>query len=268
MPVRRLDVLVEKGVEESLDAEFYSMCNGLWIEDHDGQVLIKCYPSETDTFVSYLRRSMPAAVVVAVAEEADTDYVSMVRRHFVPVRIGDVTILPPWRKTRKKGKIIVIEPGMAFGTGRHESTKMMIRLMGRVDVQGKSVLDIGSGSGILAIYARLMGAGSVVAIDHDPLAAEAIRKGCELNYCDDVTYACSGMEGVKGHFQVVLANLDFDTFKLHASRIIDLVESGGCLVISGIERQYETRVRPLFQALTLIRRARMRDWRSFVFRKR
>jgi ribosomal protein L11 methyltransferase len=268
MPIRRLDILVEKGVEESLDAEFYSMCNDLWIEDRDEQVLIKCYPSETDAFVSYLRRSMPAAVVMAVAEEADTDYVSMVRRHFVPVKIGDVTILPPWRKTQKKGRTIVIEPAMAFGTGRHESTKMMIRLMGRMDMQGKHVLDIGSGSGILAIYARLIGAGSVAAIDHDPLAAKAIRKGCELNQCDDVMYACSGIEGIKGHFQVVLANLDFDTFKLHASRIIDLVESGGCLIISGIERQYETQARPLFQALTLVRRAIMKDWRSFVFRKR
>jgi len=268
MPVRRLDMLVAKGVEESLDAEFYSMCNGLWIEDRDGRVLIKCYPADTDAFVSYLRRSMPAAKEVTVVEEADTDYVSLVRRHFVPVRIGDVTILPPWRKTRKKGKIIVIEPGMAFGTGRHESTKMMIRLMGRVDVQGKSVLDIGSGSGILAIYARLIGAGSVAAIDHDPLAAKAIRKGCELNQCDDVMYACSGIEGIKGHFQVVLANLDFDTFKLHASRIVEMVESGGCLIVSGIERQYETQVRPLFRALALIRRARMKDWRSFVLRKR
>ena len=199
MPVRRLDMLVEKGIEESLDVAFYSMCNGLWIEDRDGQVLIKCYPSDIDAFMSYLRKSMPTAVVTAVVEEENTDYLSLVRRHFVPVRIGDVTILPPWRKTRRRGKTIVIEPAMAFGTGRHESTKMMIRLMGRVDMQGKRVLDIGSGSGILAIYAWLLGAGAVAAVDHDPVAAEAIRNSCELNRCDDVVYACSGLEGIKGH---------------------------------------------------------------------
>jgi ribosomal protein L11 methylase PrmA len=111
-----------------------------------------------------------------------------------------------------------------------------------------------------------MGAGSVAAVDHDPVAAEAVKKGCELNHCDGVMYACSGIEGIKGQFQVILANLDFDTFKLHAPRIIDMVENGGHLVVSGVERQYETQVLPLFQALTLMRRARMKDWRSFVFR--
>jgi ribosomal protein L11 methyltransferase len=266
MPVTRVDILAEKGVEECLDPEFYASCDGLWIEERDGKVLMKCYPSETDAFLSYLHQSMPSAEKVTVIEEADHDYVALVRRHFTPVRVGDVTILPPWRRSRKEGKTIVIEPGMAFGTGRHESTKMMIRLMGRVDLEGRRVLDIGSGSGILAIYAHLIGAASVTAVDHDPLAAEAIKKGCELNHCSDILFACSGIEAIKKRFHVVLANLDFDTFALHAPNIVERVESGGYLIISGIEQQYEDRVPPLFKGLTLVRRARMKDWRSFVFR--
>ncbi len=266
MSVTRIDILTRRGTEESLDEQFYAMCDGIWIEDHGERVLLKCYPRGTDAFLSHVRESMPWAEMVTVVDEEEMDYVSLVRRHFTPLRIGEVTILPPWRRTSKKGKIIVIEPGMAFGTGRHESTRMMIKLMGRIDVAGKRVLDIGSGSGILAIYAWLRGAASVTAIDRDPLAAEAIKKGCELNRCDRVLYACSDIEGVRGRFPVVLANLDFDTFSRHVGSVVQKVEEGGILVVSGIEYQYEATALKLFETLTLIRRARMRDWRSFVFR--
>lgn len=262
----RVDILVEKGSEEILGDEFYAMCNGLWIEESDGKVMIKCYPSKTDVFLSYVHASMPAERVT-VTEEKERDYVGLVRRHFTPVRVGNVTILAPWRKATGTGMHIIIEPGMAFGTGRHESTKMMIKLMGRIELQGKRVLDIGSGSGILAIYAFLSGAASVTAIDNDPLAAEAIAKSCRLNHCEEIIFVCSSVEGVKGRFDVVLANLDYDTFSRHAPAIIDKVEHGGHLVVSGIEQQYEAPALDLFTTVKLDRRARMKDWRSFIFRK-
>jgi ribosomal protein L11 methyltransferase len=262
----RVDILAEKGTEESLDHRFYAMCSGLWIEESQGKVLIKCYPTDTDTFLSLIGKSV-AAEGVTVIEEEEKDYVSLVRRHFTPIKIGDVTILPPWRRATGKGMHIIIEPGMAFGTGRHESTKMMMKLIGSIDMRGKRVLDIGSGSGILAIYAWLSGAASVTAIDHDPLAAEAIAKGCSLNHCEEIVFACSGIEGIRGRFDVVLANLDFDTFKAHSPAIIDKVENGGYLVVSGIEEQYEAQAVHLFKTMLLVRRARMKDWRSFVFRQ-
>jgi ribosomal protein L11 methyltransferase len=266
MPVTRVEILAQRGSDEILDAALYTMCNGIWIEDRGEQVLIRCYPRETTTFLAHVRRSMPSVVMVTAVDEAEIDYVGLVRRHFTPVRIGDLTILPPWRKTDRKGKTIIIEPGMAFGTGRHESTKIMIRLMGRLELAGKRVLDIGSGSGILALYAWRLGAASVAAIDHDPLAAEAIRKGCELNRCDRIFYACSDIEGVRGRFPVVLANLDFDTFVRHGKAVTEKIEDGGYLVVSGIEAQYSGQIPYLFRGLALFRKARMEDWRGFIFR--
>jgi ribosomal protein L11 methyltransferase len=155
---------------------------------------------------------------------------------------------------------------MAFGTGRHESTKLMIRLMSGLPMEGKSVLDVGCGSGILAIYAWLLGAASVCAIDHDPVATEAAKKSFDLNRAGSILLACSGVEAIKGRFQAVLANLDFSTFKAHASDVARLVEDGGWLVVSGIERQYAADTPSLFGTANLVKHTRMRDWHGFVFR--
>src|SRR5208283_1415968 len=214
---------------------------------------MKCYPPDVEAFLDYLGRSKTSLGRVTVVHEEEKDYVALVRQHFTPVRIGNVTILPPWRKTRKKGAVLVIEPGMAFGTGRHESTRLMIKMMGTIDMSGKRVVDVGCGSGVLAVYARLLGAASIVAIDNDPLAGIAAKKSCALNRADDVLIATTGPEGIRGRFDVVLANLDFDTFARYGREVVRLVADGGYLIASGIERQFAPRVGPLFEPMTLVR---------------
>lgn len=267
MPVVRVDITLRKGTEEALDAEFYALSGGIWIEEQGASVLLKCYPPDSGAFLSYLAGLRPAPGHWRTVQEEEKDYVSVVRRLFTTVRVGDVTILPPWRKTKRKGPVIVIEPGMAFGTGRHESTRLMIRMMGALgSAKGKRVLDVGSGSGILAVYARLLGAPFVVAIDNDPLAAVAATKGFALNGADDILLACAGPGAIRGRFDVVLANLDFETFRRHGREIVRLVNDGGYLIASGIERQYASRVAPLFEPMTLVRARRLGDWHAFLFR--
>ena len=210
--VTRVDIHADKGTEEVLDAAFYALCGGVWIEDDPREVRITCYPADPDRFCAYVAASGLPVRLLAREEEEEKDYVALVRRYFTPVKVGDLTILPPWRKPRKRGRTIVIEPGMAFGTGRHESTRLMIRMMDRVPVEGRSVLDIGSGSGVLAVNAWLLGASSVAALDHDPLAAEAMKKACSLNDTPGILAMCADIAAVKGRFDVILANLDFATF--------------------------------------------------------
>jgi ribosomal protein L11 methyltransferase len=266
LSIRRVDILAVKGQDETLDPEFYGLCGGVWLEEQEGRTLMKCYPSDVPALVAYLERCGWPSDSISVVDEEEKDYVALMRRQFTPIRVGDVLIIPPWRRGGKKGHTIVIEPAMAFGTGRHESTRLMIRMMGRSDIAGKRVLDIGSGSGILAIYARLLGAESIVAVDHDPIATQAAKKSFDLNGSSDILLACSGVEGIRGEFPVVLANLDFNTFKAVSGDVLRLVEDGGLLIVSGIERQYAADTPGLFASATLAGRTKMRDWHGFVFR--
>jgi len=266
LSIVRVEITVAKGAEEALDAEFYGLSGGIWIEEQGDSLLLKCYPPDSEAFLSYLASSKLPFGHWTTAREEERDYVSVVRRLFTPVRVGDVTILPPWRNTKRKGPVIVIEPGMAFGTGRHESTRLMIRMMGSLDMKGKRVLDVGSGSGVLAVYARLLGAAAVAAIDNDPLACIAARKGFTLNQADDILLARAGPGAIRGRFDVILANLDFHTFGRLGTDIVRLVGDGGYLVVSGIERQYAPLAARLFEPMTLVRKRRLGDWHGFLFR--
>ncbi len=265
MPIIRVDIQADKGTDELLPAEFYDLCSGVWIEEDSDTVTIKCYPREVQALAAFVGACKLPVIGIRAVEEEEKDYAALVRRYFTPIRIGDVTVLPPWRTTSRKGPVIIIEPGMAFGTGRHESTKLMVGMMGSVDMKGRSVLDIGAGSGILALYARLLGASRVVAIDYDPLAAEAVQKNMSLNPGLDILVACADLRSIRGTFDVVLANLDFNTFRVHAGRVMERLAPGGSLIVSGIEQQYAEGLPALFSPLAVARHRKMKEWHAYLF---
>jgi ribosomal protein L11 methyltransferase len=259
-------IQTEKGADELLPADVYEGCNGTWVQELDAQrILINLYPRSVDALLALLAKSSIRHEVISISEEEDQDYVALIKKHFTPISVGDITILPPWKKTRRAGPKIIIEPGMAFGTGRHESTRVMLHMMNGVKLQGVSVLDIGCGSGILAIWAHMMGAHRVVAADHDLCAAQAVGKNAELNSAGRINVVCADLHDVKGQFDVVLANLDARTFSDCSAHIIGLVKDGGRLLVSGIEAGQKNEVLPLFSGLRRIAQRRMRDWYGFTF---
>ena len=260
-------MLADQGVEEILPPDVYDACDGLWIEPADAGVKIICYPRRADDFLETMQGlGLPLRGITTCLEQP-IDYVAAARKGFTAIRLRDITILPPWRKSGRTGVPIVIEPGMAFGTGRHESTKLMLGFVRKLDLAGMRVLDLGCGSGILAIYACLRGASSVLAVDNDPLAAEAAKQNAALNGCDRIDVVCAGLEDVGGEFDVVLANLDFDTFRKYGRAVVPRVAPGGTLIVSGIEAQFAAGVPPLFAGTTLLTRRRMRDWYGYMFQR-
>jgi ribosomal protein L11 methyltransferase len=262
----RVELLAEKGTEEILPEPVFTGCNGVWVEESGGDVLIKCYPAALEPFLKLIGTSNLPIKETRVIKEDVQDYAALTRKHFRPIKVSGVRILAPWQKSRDTGPRIVIEPGMAFGTGRHESTKLMLRMMNAVALDSRSVLDVGCGSGILAICAALKGAGRVMAVDSDPLAVEGSRRNFSLNNLDSIALACIDLAHVKSRFDVVLANLDFDTFRKHSRTVAERVVQGGYLLVSGIEAQYALSLPPLFKDHTLVRSARMNDWHAFTFR--
>jgi ribosomal protein L11 methyltransferase len=263
----RIDILVEKGTEELLPEAIYEglSSSGIWIEDQGGDVIIKCYPENADAFLRMLRESKMDIKNISVEHEPEQDYTELTKKYFRPIRVEGVIILAPWNKTKRKGTRIVIEPGMAFGTGRHESTRIMIKLMNSIDMKGKRILDIGCGSAILSLYATLLGAEKVLAVDNDEDTVLSARKNIDLNNTPDIEITCSDLRHVIRTYDIVLANIDIKTFRTSSTHIMGLVKKDGYLVISGILGRDRKELLSLFDSFSLVRMEQKNAWRGFVF---
>jgi ribosomal protein L11 methyltransferase len=261
----RVEILVEKGQEELLTDKIYQLSGkGFWLEDQGDLVLLKCYPDEPDAFLKGLSTSGLKISNVKVEKEEPRDYAELTRQYFRPIRIGNLTIRAPWNKKKDNGREIIIEPGMAFGTGRHESTRIMVKLMDDVGFEGKTVLDIGCGSGILALYAHLLGAGMIIAVDNDSDAIFNAKKNVSLNRVDTINLVCAHLQDIHEAFDVVLANIDIKTFSEHSAKIASLVGRNGLLFISGILRKNKSQLLCLFPGWSVVQVYRKNSWCGFL----
>ncbi len=265
----RVDVYAGKGLEELLPDELYGMLSGrgLWVEEKGDDIVIRAYPSDVNLFVDSLKRLNITVKNIVVEHERPIDYKSLTQKYFRPIKIEDVTILAPWHKKPRNGRYIVIEPGMAFGTGRHESTRLMFRLMKTSEIKGKPVLDIGCGSGILSLYANLLGAKNIIAVDNDMDAVVSAKKNLELNSIQNVELVCSDAGSIAGRFDVILANLDIQTFSRYATHIMKLLSDEGIVVISGVLVKNRKNVINLFNPLSLECLEKKNSWCGLVFKK-
>jgi ribosomal protein L11 methyltransferase len=262
----RVDIFAAKGTEELLPEEAYSLLSnaGIWVEEKGEDIVIKAYPKDVEAFLEQLRLANIKIKKVNVETEKELDYAELTKKYFRPIRIDDVTIVAPWNKTKRDGVRIVIEPGMAFGTGRHESTRIMLKLMKQADFRGKTVLDIGCGSAILSLYASLLGAKKVEAIDNDPDAVESANKNIALNNARSVTAACNDLRDVSGRYDVVLANLDIRTFTAFSDKVKGLVKKNGTIIISGVLGKDKKRVLDLFLPLAPLHAEKKNAWIGLV----
>jgi ribosomal protein L11 methyltransferase len=159
------------------------------------------------------------------------------KKHFEPFRVCEgVTVCPPW-KTAPAGtdKLVVLEPGRAFGTGLHETTSLVAQVLADTKLAGATVLDVGCGSGILALIALRLGAKRAVAVDVDPDAVAVTRENAARNGLQDrVAADVTPVGDVPGTFPVVLANIESGPLIALAPAIVARVARGGRLVLSGI----------------------------------
>ena len=168
-----------------------------------------------------------------LAEVADQDWVRLTQSQFAPVEITPTFwIVPTWHEPPPAAQIVIrLDPGLAFGTGTHPTTRMCLRWMAQHGVQGQRVLDYGCGSGILAIGAALHGASSVDAVDID----EAAVMSTELNAQANGVVLKTGLpDQAQGLYQTVLANILATPLKVLAPLLRSHVAEGGHLVLAGI----------------------------------
>jgi ribosomal protein L11 methyltransferase len=168
----------------------------------------------------------------------DSDWIDAWKRHYVAQRIGRVVIVPSWaEEDLRRGEVaITMDPGMAFGTGLHPTTRACLEMLQAVEPMPDRVLDVGCGSGILALAALQLGAGRAVGIDSDPLAIAASRENAERNGVADRFIAREGTlpPTAAERFPLVLANLVAAVLVELAARLATHLAPGGTLLASGI----------------------------------
>lgn len=138
---------------------------------------------------------------------------------------------------------IKIMPKMAFGTGHHATTQMMVKLMSTLDLGGENVLDFGCGTGVLAILASMMGASKVIGIDNDPLALDNSDYNAKLNGIKNITFTLHSLDELMdaGHsFGVILANIQLDVLSQHVLQIKQLLSSNGYVLLSGVLETFKS----------------------------
>jgi ribosomal protein L11 methyltransferase len=199
----------------------------------------------------------------------DKDWLASWKAEFVPIRIGAFLVRPTWSEAVAGDAVeLVLDPGMAFGTGLHPTTQQCREALSTLPLEGKSVLDVGTGSGILAIAAAKRGASPVVAVDTDALAVDAARENAVRNGVA-IPVGEGSAADVPGRFEVVIANIVSPVLQRIAPDLVARLSGGGTLLVAGISAPAEAATREAFAQvrLSVLDRTERDDWIALALRR-
>lgn len=268
----------------------------------EGQAVIKGYFAEgtnPDGLLAELKprveelRSFdihPGEVTYSWAEVDDDDWATAWKQYFKPIRVSDtLTIKPTWEdySPSEGERIIELDPGMAFGTGTHPTTALCLQTLESVVRGGEEMIDVGTGSGILAIGACKLGAKSVLALDLDPVAVSSATENVRLNELseqievrlsdllgvlreggEEASEATSGLR-VTVPVDLVVANILAEIILLFIDDVYEALKPGGTYIASGIykNKEHDVEAGLLASGFKIIEKRRDEDWIAFVARK-
>lgn len=219
-----------------------------------------------------LRRSRLKHCQVLLSRLPAENWQTRWKKYLKPFKITPrIWVVPSWKKFTPpaKDKALRIDTTFAFGTGLHATTQMMARLIASRKGHFCSLIDVGTGSGILAILAHLYGAQKIWAIDNDPQAVETAAKNLKRNRCriDYLATADIARMGAKQRFDFVAANLITDDLIRFREQLLALVKPGGCLAISGIFKDNVARLKKEFRSprLRCCASLKKKKWHAFLF---
>lgn len=275
----------------------------LMIEDFSDVDLKTCYGDLIDESILNADKTIASVSVFIPAEKSVSDAVAFIREransdnleikleingvneedwatawkaYYKPVHIGEkMVIVPMWESYEQKPEEIIVrmDPGMAFGTGTHETTRLVVSLLEKYTKKGCRVLDVGTGSGILAICAAKLGAKECKAYDIDPVAVRVAKENIKDNDCDNITCDVSdllyGVDLSGGQYDLVCANIVADIIIRMAPDIARYMKDDAILLASGIITERADEVVDAVVANNLRIKERLTDngWCALVIEK-
>lgn len=252
------------------EADFYAF------EEHDGAVdayiLEKDYSEER--LGEILARHFPEAAQGMQKERIEPmDWNAEWERNFESTVVEDLLeIHPPFRSPKAQTRLqILVNPRMAFGTGQHATTWMMARYCFELEMEGKKVLDMGCGTGVLGILAKKLGASSVCLIDFDPWCTENTAENASLNGLEDLEIILGDATAIPENacYDILLANINRNILMADRDKYLQHLKVGGMLVLSGIYDFDEGILTQHFleAGLKLKGRAERKEWVRLAFEK-
>jgi ribosomal protein L11 methyltransferase len=246
-----ISIEIDPVAHEALSAFMFDLaCEGIVVEDAPHQAFKAYFSQKKDLqdiqnkingFLQTLQDIFPEVhspkLIFSKIEEQDWNH--QWRRFFRPDRVTKrLTVFPAWESIPKhlEDHVIRIEPGLAFGTGQHPTSRMCLEAMERVSLPGSwTMLDVGTGSGILAIYGAKLGASGVMALDVDPEAIRSAEANIRLNHLSGaIELSLMPLEKLKGRFSLLTANLTLGVILQLFPHFSRLVDPGGWLILSGL----------------------------------
>jgi ribosomal protein L11 methyltransferase len=282
-PARWLELSVEvtpdaeEAVADVLRCHVYG---GVSIEEAEASVVVKGYlPADGD--LARRRRSLRRQLAPLVSPSplrsrwlSEEDWAHAWKEFFPVLRVSPrLVVCPTWRSYRpRRGEAVIrLDPGMAFGTGQHPTTLMCLRALEELLRPGMDVLDLGTGSGILALAAARLGATSVLALDIDPQAVAAARENVRLNRLASVVQVEVGSldERPRASFNLAMANISAAVIVEMAPALAEVLQPGGVLIVAGFSAELAERVSSALARTGLVveRALADGDWRAHIARR-
>jgi ribosomal protein L11 methyltransferase len=213
-----------------------------------------------------LAEALPVGVRVARAAVAEVDWVERFRGSFHRQLVGSFEIVPTWEiPARHTGHLLVVDPGRAFGTGTHESTRLCLRTLEELPRPLGRVLDIGTGTGILGVAAFLLGGGPVVGVDLEGEAIASARRHAELNSVAlHVVQGDGARPFVRATFDLVVANLTTSLLLEKRDEIVSLLAPRGVAIVSGFLLEDLPRLRDAYSPLGAVTCRSEGEWAALL----
>ena len=226
----------EEPLKEILTAELCQLGYESFLETNEGLKAYRCLEDYDQDELQQLLAHYPQIEKFRSNEIPSENWNQQWESNFEPIVVGDCRIRAGFHEPSPNFTYdLIINPKMSFGTGHHETTRLMIASLRSLDLQNQSVLDVGCGTGILSILTEKLGADRITAVDNDPWAVENARENMQLNQCNDIEVlqgTVSSLQLPLG-YHLVLANINRNVLLQEIPNYSSLLRHKGCLILSG-----------------------------------